>query len=61
MTTDGRNMLRILSAFADAGKPALGIHDAVVCRQSDAKFAEETMVDAYYLHMQFEPTIDRKY
>lgn len=61
MTTDGRIMLRILSAFADAAKPALGIHDSVVCRRSDATFAEQTMIDAYRQHMQFEPTIKRVY
>ena len=39
MPTDGRIMLYILSEFANAGVPALGIHDSVVCRESDEDFA----------------------
>ena len=61
MTTDGRIMFRILRAFADAGRPALGIHDAVVCRVSDVEFARETMTDAYFTHVLHEPVIVRKY
>lgn len=61
MTTDGRIMKHILLAFADAGKPALGIHDSVVCRVSDVAFARETMTDSYLKFFRFEPVIKQVY
>ena len=48
MTTDGMIMLHILTAFAEAGRPALGIHDSLVVRQSDREFARGTMREVYY-------------
>ena len=59
MTTDGRIMLHILEAFVDAGKPALGIHDSIVCRASDAEFAHETMTEMYRKFLLFDPVINR--
>lgn len=61
MTTDGRIMLRILGAFATANRPALGIHDAVVCRESDVAFAEAAMCEAYRQFFRFDPVIKRAY
>lgn len=57
MTTDGMIMLQILWAFAEADKPALGIHDAVLCKRSDAKFARKVMRDVYWKFMLREPVI----
>lgn len=59
MTYDGRIMLRILTTFADADKPVLGIHDSVVCRASDAEFAHETMREAYRWLVLHYPVIKR--
>lgn len=60
MTVDGQIMLGILSEFvAKEGKPALGIHDALVCKAADAAFAEETMVSVYRRFMLSEPKITR--
>jgi hypothetical protein len=47
MTADGKMMLHILLKFVAAQKPALGVHDSVVVRESDAAFAEEVMSDVY--------------
>lgn len=59
MTLDGKIMLHILMAFAAAGKPALGIHDAIVCKESDAEFTRQTMAEVYAKFMGFEPAISR--
>ncbi len=61
MTVDGNIMKHALLAFADAKKPALGIHDAICCRASDAEFAREAMADAYFKFMLFEPVIKRAF
>lgn len=60
MTADGQVMLAIMCAFRDARKPALPIHDSVVCRASDAEFAEETMAHFYRVMLCHEPVINRK-
>ena len=59
MTVDGTIMLAIMRAFRDAGKPALPIHDSVVCRASDADFTRETMEDEYRFHTQYPAAIKR--
>lgn len=59
MTADGNIMLAIMRAFRDAGKPALPIHDSVVCRARDARFARATMVDVYQLATMYKPVINR--
>ncbi|KAA0141028.1 hypothetical protein FYZ48_07075 [Gimesia chilikensis] len=59
MTEDGRIMLHILEAFARSAKPALGIHDSIVCKLSDVDFAEATMSDMYYKFLQYKPVIKR--
>ena len=58
---DGMIMLRILGMFADAGKPALGIHDSVVCKASDSLFCRATMRDAYRSLVDFRPKIKREF
>lgn len=58
---DGMIMLRILGTFADAGKPALGIHDSVVCKASDSLFCKATMRDAYRSLVDFRPKIKREF
>lgn len=59
MGLDGSIMRHILLAFADAQKPVLGIHDALLCKQSDAEFAIQTMYESYFQFMMFEPVIRR--
>jgi hypothetical protein len=61
MTMDGKIMLGILTTFARAGKPALGLHDAVVCRRSDAAFARRVMIATYRRHLRFAPVVRRVY
>lgn len=56
-TEDAQLMLAILNRFVDERKPALGVHDAVICRRSDAAFAEAVMREAYISRFQFEPVI----
>ena len=57
MTTDGLIMLHILTAFAEAGRPALGIHDSLVVRQSDQDFALATMSEVYFRFTMNYPVI----
>jgi hypothetical protein len=59
MTQDGGVMLAIMRAFRDAGKPALPIHDSVVCRASDAEFTQETMAEVYLRLLTHQPVIKR--
>ena len=59
MTMDGTVMLAIMRAFRDARKPALPIHDAVVCRASDADFTRTTMAETYLKLLAHEPIITR--
>jgi hypothetical protein len=58
---ESRLMLKILLTFADAGKPALGIHDALLVRLSDARFAQKTMRDLYRKRFGFCPVIKRDF
>ena len=59
MAMDGALMLHILERFADAKKPALGIHDSLVVRRSDLEFAYRTIWRVYQLCFQFPPVIKR--
>jgi len=59
ITQDGVVMLAIMRAHRDAGKPALPIHDSVVCRASDAEFTRETMADVYLRLLAHQPVINR--
>ncbi len=61
MTEDGKIMMAVMRAFRDAGKPALPIHDSVVCRVSDARFARATMVETYRQGQRYTPEIHRKF
>lgn len=61
MTSDGKVMLAIMRAFRDARKPALPIHDAIICRVSDADFALETMTSMYLLLLAHQPVIKREF
>lgn len=62
MTTDGRIMLGILREFVTkAGKPALGIHDSLVCKAIDADLALKMMRSVYFRFMLFKPVIKRVY
>ncbi len=58
MTADGKIMLRILSEFvANRRKPALAIHDSIICKASDVEEAEQVMREAYRTFMLAEPVI----
>lgn len=59
MTLDGKIMLHILKAFAEAEKPALALHDAVVVRRRDVPFATRTMRETYRLFTLHNPVIKR--
>lgn len=61
MATDGQIMRSILLEFANADKPALGIHDAILCKRSDLGFAKRTMIENYRHFMMFEPVIKRTF
>ena len=54
---DGCIMLDILKAFAEQGKPALGIHDSIVCKRSDLAFCSEVMRREYVRRFKFEPLV----
>ena len=47
ITEESKRMRLLLQIFTKARKPALMIHDAVVCKRSDAKFAKRAMIDAH--------------
>ena len=59
MTQDGIVMLTIMRAHRDARKPALPIHDSVVCRASDAEFTRVTMAGVYRHLLAHHPVIKR--
>jgi len=61
MTKEGEIMLHILYECAKHGKPVLGIHDSVVCRDSDADFVRNIMTDAYRQFLTFRPVIKRSF
>ena len=62
LSPDGKIMLNILAEFvANEGKPALAIHDSLVCKVSDAKHAEQDMREAYQSFMGFPPVIRRAF
>lgn len=61
MTTDGKIMKWTLSELAKRRIPALGIHDAVVCRADDVDFVERVMMASYERILLNLPVISRVY
>lgn len=63
MTSESHVMFRIMKAFTEAGKPALTIHDAIVCKTADVKFAQRVMRKSYqHVHTtRFKPVIKREF
>lgn len=62
MTLGSAIMEDILWQFTKAKKPAVGIHDSIVCKRSDYKFARRTMTEIYQKWcVGFKPKIKRKY
>ena len=61
MTEDSLVMLDILTLLAMCHKPALGIHDSVLCRASDAGFAKQAMTLAYAARFHGTPVIHKVY
>jgi len=57
MTVGGRIMLYILLRFADAKKPALGVHDSVIVKAEDAKLARRVMTEVYVEFKGCKPVI----
>jgi hypothetical protein len=54
-------MIDILTRFVDAGKPALGLHDAIICKQSDVDFARDAMESCYRERFHFDPVIKQDF
>lgn len=50
-------MLFVMCKFQAQGKPALSLHDAILCKASDADLAERTMRYIYQLMYEFDPVI----
>jgi hypothetical protein len=61
MTIDGGIMLRILDRFARKGKAVLGIHDSVLCKASDEKFALRAMRHVYFASFGHRPVVKRAF
>jgi hypothetical protein len=58
MTADGQIMLQILDEFvARQQRPALAIHDSLVCKASDTQIALEIMQETYFRFCRFQPVI----
>jgi hypothetical protein len=57
MTIESTIMLDILDTMTEAGKPAIGIHDAVLCRREDEDYVKRRMYDVYRDRMGFYPVI----
>jgi hypothetical protein len=59
---DGQVMLDTLTRFAAAGKPALPLHDGILCKARDAAFAQRVMVECYRANAYgFAPVVKRVY
>lgn len=61
MTLDSKIMAHILQDLTSHGIPALGIHDSIVCKASDAHKVKESMADQYKLFVNFLPQISQDY
>ena len=60
MTHEASIMITTLVTMTLSGRPVLGIHDGVLCKQSDADFAEQTLVETYQSRFPgFTPVINR--
>jgi hypothetical protein len=55
--TDLDLMLKILFKFNKLGKPALSLHDAILCKKSDAPLAEQFMRKIYFNLFGYKPEI----
>ena len=60
MTIESQIMLEILERVTATDRPALGIHDSVLCRQQDEEFVKEMMASVYKAHTGFDPVIKSK-
>ena len=60
-TLDGMIMLSILKGLAIKNRPALGIHDSVVCRARDAAYVQIGMRVQYRAIIGYRPVIRRVY
>ena len=58
-TIDGEILRRILRNFAREDRPALGIHDSIVCKLSDFEFAIVQMMRQYYEVLGRFPVVKR--
>lgn len=57
MTIESGIMLEILEAVTASDRPALGIHDSVLCRREDENFVKSVMVSTYRTHTGFDPVV----
>lgn len=54
-------MLKMLAAFASAGRPAMGFHGGVLCKASDRGFPVRTMTATYRTYLGYDPVIKREF
>ena len=47
MNLDSKIAEFVLTAFADAGKPCLGVHDSFIVKVADEALLRDTMIEAY--------------
>ncbi len=59
MTIESQIMGRVLLEFLFHERFILPMHDGLICKRSDAEFAEATMRECYRLHTGFLPEITR--
>jgi len=52
-------MMAVLCEHRDAGKPALPIHDSVVCKAADAEWTRGIMEEVYLRMLRHWPVIKR--
>lgn len=57
MTIESQIMLEILERVTATDRPALGIHDSVLCRQQDEEFVRGIMASAYRKRTGFDPVV----
>lgn len=60
-TADGIIMLNVLRMFAKTDRPALGLHDGLLCRVSDADFGDSWMQIFYHSKVGHFPQVRRVY
>ena len=50
-------IIKVLDRFVKLGKPALSLHDAIICREEDIQLGQRLMSEFYVQKFRFEPVI----